>query len=876
MSLRSQLTHGFRSLFRRGADDRDVTDEVQNYLDEAADAYRAQGLSDADAERAARLDLGSRTSVHQQVRASRWEAVVEAAIVDLRRAARRLRRTPGFAAVTILTLGLGIGASTAIFSTVRPILLDALPYPDPDRIVTVTDTATRDHSPIDVTFGSYRELVARSRSVGRGAVSRGWLPTLSGEGEAERLDGQSVSADYFRVLGVAPAFGRDFEAADDRPGAAPVAIVSDALWQRLGDDRRAIGRAITLDGAAVTIVGVMPREFEHVWSPGTRIWRPLGYDTSLPAEGREWGHHLQMFARLAPGIPLDTARRELASIAHTPVAAFRRPAWASLSGGLMVTPLQEQIAAGALPALRAVIAATLLLLLVAAVNVMTLMLARGAERRRELATCQAFGAPRLRLLTPLLGEGVLLGVAGGALGVGLAYAMVGTLVTLDGFALPRLDAIRVDRIALAFAVALSTSIGVLAAVIPGLSLTSSGLESGSRVVLTNQRLRRAFVVAEVALALVLLVGAGLLLRTVQRLMAVPTGFRPDRVLTLQVQAAGPAFREAAAVREFFDRLRHAVAAVPGVTSAAVTSQLPLTGDFDVYGMQSRTEYLALPQGARAAFRYAVSAEYLDTMGIPLVSGRTLEESDRSAKPWVVVLSRALAKRHFGDRSPLGEEIRIGATDDWYRVVGVAGDVRQSSLAVSPLEAAYIPAAQTRTPDRAMWIVIHTGPDPEALEQEVRRAIRSVARNRPILQVATMAQRVTATAARQRFVLTAFQTFAAVALVLAILGIYGVLSGSVVERTGEIAVRSAVGASRAHIMTLVLRQAAAVVLAGIVVGLAIAVMASRGLSTLLFEISTLDGMTYASVTAMLFLAAAIGAIVPAWRASRIAPASALKA
>ena len=520
-------------------------------------------------------------------------------MVDLRRAARRLRRTPGFAAVTVLSLALGIGASTAIFSIVRPVLLEPLPYPDGDRVVVVTDTGG--DGPIDVTFGTYREIVARSRALQRAAVSRAWLPTSSGGGEAERLDGQSVSADYFRVLGVAPALGRDFLPSDDVPGAAPVAILSDGLWRRLfAADRGAIGRTATLDGVAVTVVGVMPRTFEHVWRPETRIWRPLGYDPSLPAQGREWGHHLQMFARLAPDAALDVARRDLATIARTPAPGFTRPAWASMSGGLVVTPLQEYVAAPARPALRAVMAATFLLLLVAAVNVVTLMLARGAERRTELATCAAFGASRLRLLTPLLAEAVLLAVVGGALGVALAYALVGGLVSLDGVAVPRLEAIRVDRTALAFAAALSAGIGVIAAAIPGLMLASrtDRLASGARVVAGSHRLRRAFVAAEVALALVLLIGAGLLLQTVQRLLAVPMGFRPEHVLTLQVQATGVEFRDPQMVHRLFERVRAAVAAVPGVTGAAVTSLLPLSGDSDAYGVQSRAEFVVSPRSAQ--------------------------------------------------------------------------------------------------------------------------------------------------------------------------------------------------------------------------------------------------------------------------------------
>jgi putative ABC transport system permease protein len=875
MSLRMQIVHGLRALFRRSADDRELSNEVEHYLAEAADEYRARGLSDIEARRAARIDLGSRTSVQQQVRSGRWDTVLEATLVDLRRAARRLRRTPGFAAVTVLTLALGIGASTAIFSTVRPVLLDPLPYPDGDRIVVVTDTGNG--GPIDVTFGTYREIVARSRTLQRVAVSRAWLPTLSGRAEAERLDGQSVSAEYFRVLGVAPALGRDFLPSDDVPGAAPVAILSDGLWRRLfAADPDAIGRTATLDGAAVTVVGVMPRIFEHVWRPETRIWRPLGYDPSLPPEGREWGHHLQMFARLAPGAALDVARRDLAAIAQTPVPGFTRPPYASMTGGFGVTPLQEHVAAPARPALQAVIAATLLLLLVAAVNVVTLMLARGTERRTELATCAAFGASRLRLLTPLLAEAALLAVAGGALGVALAYALVGGLVSLDGVAVPRLEAIRVDRTALALAAALSAAIGVLAAAIPGVMLSSrtEHLGSGARVA-GSHRLRRAFVAAEVALALVLLIGAGLLLQTVQRLLAVPMGFRPEHVLTLQVQVGGPAFRDPQAVHRFFDRVQAAVALVPGVSGAAVTSLLPLSGDSDLYGVQSRAEFVVSPRSGREALRYAVSAAYLATMGIPIVRGRPFDDRDGATAQRVAVVSAALARRHFPDRTPLGEQIRIGANDTWYTVIGVAGNVRQSSPAVSPLEAVYIPNPQSPFADRAMWVVVRAA-DPASLEPAVRRAIHSVDRHRPILKVATMEQRVAASAARQRFALTAFQTFAVIALLLAVIGIYGVLAADVVDRRREIAVRSAIGASRARIMALVLRQAAGVAIVGVLVGAAVASVTSRGLAALLFEVSPLDGLTYTGLAIVLLLATGAGALLPAWRAARIAPGSALQA
>jgi putative ABC transport system permease protein len=568
----------------------------------------------------------------------------------------------------------------------------------------------------------------------------------------------------------------------------------------------------------------------------------------------------------------------MATIARTPVPGFTRPRWAALANGVTMTPLQEEIAAPAAPALRAVITATLLLLLIAAVNVATLMIARGAERRTELATCAAFGASRLRLLTPLLAEAILLALAGGALGVALAHAFVGALVTLDGFTLPRLEAIRVDRVALTFAAALTVGIGVVAAAVAGLLFASGHerLASGARVVVAGHRLRRAFVAAEVALALVLLIGAGLLLQTVQRLLAVPLGFRPEGVLTLQVQVAGPEFRDPQAVHQFFDRVRAAVGGIPGVSSAAVTSLLPLSGDSDLYGVQPRDEFAVTPEGTRPALRYAVSPDYLETMGIPLVSGRSLGARDAATAPRVAVLSAATARRLFPNRTPLGAQIRIGATDVWYTVVGVAGNVRQTSPAESPLEAVYIPDAQSPFADRAMWIVVRAATDPAALEPAVRRAIQAIDRTRPILKVATMEQRVAASAARQRFAMTAFQTFAAIALLLAVIGIYGVISGDVIERTREIALRAAIGASRTSIVGLVLRQAAGVAIVGVLAGAAVAGMTSRGLTALLFEISPVDGATYAGLAVVLLLATSAGALLPAWRAARIAPGLSLKA
>jgi len=376
--------------------------------------------------------------------------------------------------------------------------------------------------------------------------------------------------------------------------------------------------------------------------------------------------------------------------------------------------------------------------------------------------------------------------------------------------------------------------------------------------------------------MVLLVGAGLLVRSVRQLTGVPAGFVPDRLLTLQVQTSGLEFRSPEEIRGFFDRVRDAVARVPGVAGAALTSQLPLTGDADVYGVGTQDD-AALPRDADAgAYRYAISSEYLDAMGIALRSGRTIDEQDRTSGRPVAMISASLARRRFPGRDPIGQQVRLGPVDNWFTVVGVVDDVRQSSLASASAGAVYVAAAQWRFADRAMWVVIRTTVDPATVVDAVRQAIRDVDENQPISRLATMEQRVAASMARERLVMGAFNVFAVAALVLAAIGIYGVLAGGVIERTREIAIRAALGASRAGIVGQVGRQAMGMAAIGMMAGGAAAAAMSRALAAMLFEISPLDALTYGGVALLLVIAAAVSAIVPAWRAARIAPAAALQA
>lgn len=886
MSVWRQLTRGLRTLWNRDAADRDTADEVQDFLDRATADHAARGLSPEQARRAARLELGNVTAVREQVRDAGWEAVVETFVADLRFGARRLARAPGFTAVTVLTLALGIGATTAIYSAVDPVLFEPLPYPGAGRILAITDYGTGG-TPLDVTFGTYRELAQRSRSFAALAVFKPWLPTLTGPAEPERLNGQRVSADYFRVLGVPPALGRDFDPADDRPQGGQVAIVSDRLWRRrLGADRGVLGRAVSLDGNLFTIIGVLPRTLDNVLAPSAEIWGLLQYDPAPSSfDTREWGHHLRMVGRVRAGVPVDQARREIAAISAAPAPDFARPPWAALRQGLQVTRLQDDVTRGVRPALLSMLGAVVLVLLIACGNVTNLLLARGAERRGEFALRTALGAGGGRLMRQLLTESLLLAVVGGLGGLVVAGLGVRALLALSPTDLPRIDAIHLGGSAFGFALGLTTTIGLLVGLVPALHASREDLHSvlqdASRRTSRgggHHLTRRGLVVAEVSLALVLLVGAGLLVHSLRRLLALPTGFNPSGVLTMEVQVAGPRFGPDSVTNRFFAEALEAVRQVPGVSEAAFTSQLPLTGNLpDEYGVNVEATTGNAQQGD-PALRYVVTPAYFATMGIQLESGRLLDRSDATGPP-AVVISEAFAKRAFPGVNPLGRRVRVGPDTTWKSVVGVVGDVKQSSLIANPQVAFYTVPAQWVWADQSRWLVVRMRGTGSAIVQPVpaiKRAIWSVDKDQPIVRVAPMDAWVAAATAVRRFAMLVFEVFALVALTLAGVGIYGILSGAVAEREREIGVRSALGASRASILALVVRQGIVLTVMGAAIGLVAALVASRAIVALLYGVSRLDPLTYAAVVVLLLGVSALACWVPAWRAVRVDPVIALRA
>jgi putative ABC transport system permease protein len=803
---------------------------------------------------------------------------------DLGYALRQLRKNPGFACTAILILGLGIGASTAIFSAVNPILFEPLPYPHASRLMMMS-YITDDGSRIAQTFHTYRELAERNRSYETLAVADPWQPTLTGADRPERLDGQRVSADYFRVLGVAPVLGRNFEGADDVLKGPNVVILSDALWRRFGADNAMVGQQIKLNDDSYTVIGVMPATFDNVLIPSANVWAPLQYDRTNAASTQtvEWGHHLKMIGRLRAGTSIDQARSDLNQIARTPLPEFPRPAWAAIDHGVATNSLQDEITSGIKPALLAVLGAVALVLLIACVNVTNLLLARGAQRRGEFAMRAALGAARPRVIRQLLTESLLLAALGGVLGMLVARVGVKTLVALSPTELPRVHAVHVDGMVFVFALAVTAIVGLMVGLIPALLASRNNLQIGmqqssQRTVGGHQLTRRALVVAEVALALVLMVSAGLLLRSLQSLFAIDPGFDASHVLAMQVQEAGHRFDADSARAQFFSKALDAVRQVPGVAAAAFTSQLPLSGDFESYGIQFEED---TSSDGDNGFRYAVSPGYFETMRIPLRRGRLLDEHDVPGAPKAVLISESFAKRKFPNQDPLGQRVRIGPDighpeRPWGTIVGVVGDVRQASLALNDPDSFYTSSTQWAWVDGVQSLVVRTRGDAAALAPAIRQAIWSVDKDQPIVRVATMDNLLATSEAERRFVLILFEAFGLAALALAATGIYGVLSGSVTERTREIGVRVALGATPRNILALVVRQGLTLTALGVVIGLGGAVLASQALVTLLFGVSHLDPVTYLGVIVLLAGVSVVACWAPAWRAAQVDPAITLRA
>lgn len=876
MSVVRQITRGLRALVNPSRADRGVSDEIQQYFDAAVESHLARGMSLDEARYAARVELGSQTSIRQQVRQSGWESWILAFATDVRYAARGLRGSPGFSAIAILTLAVGIGATTAIFSAVKPVLLQPLAYPDPDQMVTLQEfTASGERA--ETTFGMYQWLKERSRVLERIAVTRSWQPTLTGSGQPERLDGQRVTAGFFDVFRVRPAIGPGFDATHDVPNGPNVAVLSHALWQRrFGGDRTIVGRSISLDGGSYVVAGVMPQEFRSVLAPSADLWSLLQYDLS---QGRAWGHHLSGIARLRPGITPDDASRQTNELVQTAIRELQPETYRAVAG-MEVLPLGAEVTRGVRPLLVTVTAAVVLLLIIACANVVNVMLTRAIRRRPEFVLRVALGAGSARLFRLLLAESALLAALGGLLGLLLAHYGIQSFVAFGPQELPRLDAIRLDASVFAFSFCVTAILALIIGAAPSIHAARchpAEMLHGTRLTSPGSwTVRRALVVGEMALAVTLLVGSLLLFLSVRNLLAVPVGFDTSNLLTLQIQTIGPKWREPGSSTRFFERVALAVRGVTGVTDVALTSQLPLGGMRDEYGVRFIDPRQAGETARYSSFRYAVTPGYLETVRLPLMAGRGLSDDDRDGAPEVVLVSESLARQHFGSISDaIGKHLQIGGSGTPYAVVGVVGDVRQVSLTQTEAQAFYTTVRQSLGEERVLTLVVRTRGEPEALAPAVRRAVWSVDGDQPIVRLETMQARLVADAGKRRFALVVFCVFGGAALVLAAAGCYGVLSGFVAERTREIGVRSALGAARGEIVRLVIGQGLSLVGPGVLLGLSIAYIGSTALTTLLYGLTPHNPVAYVIAAGLLVLVAVVASGVPAWRAARIDPVSTLK-
>lgn len=881
----------FRNFATGRRSDERLREEMEEHLAMQTEENIRSGMSRVEASRQARLKFGTAGSIREDYHAEEGLPLLENFLHDVRFTCRILSKSPGFTVAAVLTLALGIGACTAIFSAVDPILFQPLPYPHANRILTIWSTFRGERSRL--AFGNWRELVERNHSFEALAVYEPWQPVLLGGTQPVRLNGQKVSASYLRVLGIEPWLGRDFLPAEDRYHGPTIAILSYRLWkQKFGGERGIVGAAITLDGNRYTVIGVMPAGFENVLSSQADIWTLLDYNVqTLTADfdSGEWGNHLYMAGRARAGVSREAATRDLETIAANRIAQFPRPPHAALRHGLIVDSLQADITREVRPALLAVMGAVFLLLLMAGVNVANLQMARGAQRQSEFAMRVTLGAGRIRLVRQLVTESLLLAGLGGAAGVAIAAAGVRVLVVLSPPGLPRIDAVHFSVEAFFFALALTALVGVVTGLVPALSASRAELpanrkQNSARATRSDSWTRRTLVVTEMALALVLLAGAGLLLRSMEHLLVVDPGFNPSGLLTIQIKTSGHEFDDTSAApgggsdarRRFFAQALEAVRRVPGVLASGLTTNLPLTDDAVIYGIYGAHFDNEPPNVGTDVFRYVVSPGYCEAMQIPLRRGRFLSQLDGRDAPPVALISESLAKSEFPGQNPIGKRVHVGPTNrPWYTVVGVVGDVKQNSLATDDQNAVYLTEAQSWFADDTMSVVVRARGDAAALVPAVENAIWSVDKNQALVRVATADRLMAAGQATRRFVLMLFEAFALVALALAATGIYGVLSGSVAERTREIGVRSALGASHGDILGLVLGKGMKLAAIGAALGLCAAVMSSRALASLLFGVSRLDPLTYVSVTGLLLVVAAVACAIPAARAVAVDPVRALR-
>ncbi len=835
----------------------------------------AQGLKQVE-----RSDNPNTTALGEPLGAGGRKNIVADLWQDLRYALRMLAKNPGFTTVAVIALALGIGANSAIFSVVNTVLLQPLPYKDADRLVMVWEDASKHGYPRDTpAVANYLDWRDQNQVFEGMAAIADQSFNLTGAGDPDRLEGRRVSANLFALLGVEPQLGRAFANEEDQPNANRVAIISHRLWQRrFGSDINIVGKALTLNGESFTVVGVMPSQFQFP-TREDELWVPIAFTQAEAASrGR---HYLQVVARLKPEVTVERAQSEMTTIAARLQQQYPE---ANTDLGAVVVPLHEQVVGDIKPALLVLLGAVGLVLLIACANVANLLLARAAVRQKEIALRVALGASRFRLVRQFLTESILLSVIGGVLGLTLAFVGLKLLTAFIPPNIPQIKAITIDSRVLGFTLLVSVVTGLIFGLVPALQSSILNpietLKEGGRdstIGSGGNRLRGLLIVAEVAVSLILLIGAGLLINSFLRLRNVDPGFRTEKLLTMKIVLPELKYREHAQRSTFYSDLTRRLESVPGVKSAAVTTNLPLYKQGNSIGITIEGRPEPPPGQPLIVVTRIISPKYFETMSIPLLRGRALTDQDTATSPNAVVISETMARRHWPGEDPIGKRISPGRPEspaDWVTVVGVVQDVRQFDLIAEPRPQMYFSYQQMGF-FAPRDLVVKTDVDPLSLAGTVRKTVWEVDKDQPVSNITTMDEIVAESVARQRFSMLLLAIFAGVALLLAAVGIYGVMSYSVAQRRGEIGIRMALGAQKLDVLKLTVGRSLKLVLIGVAVGLVGSFLLTRLMSSLLFGIRATDPTTFAAISLLLIGVALVASYLPARRATRVDPLVALR-
>ncbi len=810
---------------------------------------------------------------------------METLFKDLRHGIRSLLKHPGFTAIAVVTLALGIGANSAMFSVINAVLLRPLPYHEPERLVTIwEESPPRGLYEIPVSFANLRDWVDQTRTFEQISAYTFTNLNLSGSGEPARLGAVRSSANLFSLVGAVPLLGRSFLPEEDKEGANRVVILGHALWKsRFGSDSAIIGRSLTLDNQNYTVVGVMSSGFQFpvgfgylgkVLNDPIDLYVPLAATAKESARGN---YSFFAMGRLKPGITIDQARAEMTTIEGRLEQQYPD---SNTGIGINLVPTQEQTVKEIRPALLVLLGAVAFLLLIACANIANLLLARGASRQKEIAIRSALGASRLRVLRLLLTESLMLSLAGGGLGLLLAVWGADALIGLAPDNIPRLNEVGVDARVFGFTLAVSVVTGIVFGLLPALHAAKPDLNEvlkeglrGSMGTAAGKRTRSVLVVVEVALSLVLLIGAGLMIKSFFRLQQMNLGFNPDHVLAVNLSLPKPRYPEDRQQGAFFQEALERLQSQPGIQSAGVTTGLPLT--LSLSGSDFRIEGHPEPEAGKEMIieTRSVSPGYFGTLGISLIKGRDFSNRDKSDAPAVAIINDALARIYFHGEDPIGKRITFDDGGSWMSIVGIIGDVKQLGLDSSAKPEVYFPYLQVTAPD--MSLVIRTSSNPLSLAAAVKSQIQMIDRDLPIDNAKTMQQLLAESSSGRRFNMLLLTVFAVVALVLAIVGIYGVLSYAVSQRTHEIGIRVAVGAQPRDVFRMVIGQGMMLAIIGIAFGLVGAFGLTRLMTTMLFGVEPTDPATFVSIAALLSGVALVACYIPGRKAMKVDPLVALR-